>query len=393
MRTFKIHTLGCKVNQYDSQAIRESFLKAGFKELRNGSPADIYIVNTCTVTHKADRDSLYYVKRSRRQNPKAKIIVTGCLTKLDANKIKNIDKRICLKLPNFKAPKLITYFEGRTRAFLKVQDGCNNACSYCKVPLVRGKSRSRAPEEIVHEAKELAYNGYKEIVLTGICLGSFGKDLTPQRSIADIIKELEKIDGILRIRLSSIEAGDVSDELIAQIKESKKLCPHLHIPMQSGDDEILKKMKRRYSRKDYLCLIKKVKKQIPDIALTTDILVGFPGEKEANFENSIDLIKKIVPLKVHIFPYSPREGTAAHKFNGRVSPEIIRDRAGLLKAAADSCALDYKKRFSGRDMDVLIEGRCKEKKGYWEGFSGNYIKGMIRSNRDLRNKIIRKRFP
>jgi len=244
MKTVKFYTLGCKVNQYDTQSIRERFIQRGFKELSDGKPANVYVINTCTVTHKADSESVGFIRKAKRENPKSKLIITGCLVEKDSvslSKIKGIDAIISKRF----FPESISDFRGRTRAFLKIQDGCNNFCSYCKVTLVRGRSRSRSLEDIIKEANCLVKKGFKELVLTGINLGSYGKDFAQKITIVDVIEALEQIKGLLRIRLSSIEAADVSDELINKISESKKLCRHLHIPIQSGDNKILKKMNRR----------------------------------------------------------------------------------------------------------------------------------------------------
>jgi len=405
-QTIKFYTFGCKVNQYETQAIREQFLTSGFEEIGNGKVADIYLINTCTVTQKADADSLYYIRRARRENPKGKIIVTGCLTELDAEKIKgtrgadlvvkNKDKdKILSRLIGrntqyaVRNTRGISYFQGHTRAFLKIQDGCNNFCSYCKVPLVRGKSRSKPLSVLLKEAGRLVKNGIKEIVLCGICLGSYGKDLSPGISLVDAINGLAKIEGLLRIRLSSIEAADVSDELIERMAGSKKLCRHLHIPIQSGDDEVLKKMKRRYTRAGYTDLINKIKSRMPLVAITTDILVGFPGESDDNFRNTADLIRETAPLKTHIFPYSAREGTfAADNYKQELSPGIIKERIALLNDIAADSAIEYKKQFLNRTMEVLIEGRVKDDRCYWRGRTNNYMKVMVKTALDLANKII-----
>ena len=404
MKTVRFITLGCKVNQYDSQSIRERFVNAGFKEIDNGSKADVYVINTCTVTSIADRKSRYFIHYAHRQNPKARIIVTGCYTELDSYIIekikgvtyivKNKDKNRILKLlnsDNEPNEKGISNFSGHTRAFLKIQDGCNNFCSYCKVPLVRGASRSRPLNEIIQEANRLVRNGFKEIVLCGICLGAYGKDLVLPLNLVDVIDALEKIVGLLRIRLSSIEASDILGELIHKIAQSKKLCQHLHISIQSGDDEILKKMNRNYCREDYLNLIKKIKSIIPEIAITTDVLVGFPGEKEDNFQNTIDLTREIMPLRVHIFPYSKRPGTPAAILKDKINPLVIKERISQLMSISKECALAYKKRFLNRDKDVLIEERPKENKEYWEGYTDNYIKVRVKSDKNLKNQLIQAR--
>jgi threonylcarbamoyladenosine tRNA methylthiotransferase MtaB len=257
------------------------------------------------------------------------------------------------------------------------------------VPLVRGRSRSRPLNEIIAEAGRLAAKGFKEIVLTGICLGAYGQDLNPRRDLVDVINELEKIDGLLRIRLSSIEAQDVSGKLIRKMSESKKLCRHLHIPIQSGDDKILKMMNRKYSAKYYLNLINKLKRKIPDIAITTDCLVGFSGETEKNFQHTLGLVRKISPLKVHIFPYSKREGTfAASHFNNKIDIAVARERIAQLKKLAEACTLSYKNKFLNKSLDVLFEGRAKKKTGYWQGHAGNYIKVLLKSTKHLNNQII-----
>lgn len=394
-RTIKFFTLGCKVNQYDTQSIREKFLSSGYRESDKNSKADTYLINTCTVTHRADSESLNLIRRAKKENPKARIIVTGCLTELDSGRIKKIGVSSIVK--NRDKGKIssvngISDFKAHSRAFLKIQDGCDNYCSYCKVPLVRGSSRSKPLRQIIQEARRLVEKGFKEIVLTGICLGLYGKDLKPKNSLIKVIGELEKIEGLYRIRLSSIEAGDVTGELIRKMKNSKKLCPHLHIPIQSGDDEVLKKMRRKYTSKGYFNLIRRIKKQIPDIAITTDVLVGFPGEKEDNFRNTLALIKKITPLKVHIFPYSEREGTAAaSNLKEEVAPEVIKERILLLKSIADRCSLKYRNRFLGKKLDVLIEGNFKDDSFLWEAHTDNYLRVLIRSNKDLKNRVIHPR--
>jgi len=271
---------------------------------------------------------------------------------------------------------------------MKIQDGCNNSCSYCRVPLVRGSSRSRPLPDIIREAQSLAEKGFKEIVLTGICLGSYGKDLEPKRSLCDVITSLEGVDGLLRIRLSSIEAGDVSGELIDKMAGSSKLCRHLHIPIQSGDNEILRKMRRKYSREDYLDLVKKIKKRVPQVAITTDVLVGFPGEEEENFRNTIDLVKKIVPLRTHIFPFSPRPGTVAYDCSPKAPDLAVKERVGRLRIVSEQCSLSYRKRFLGKKLPVLIEGRWPEDEAFWEGHTDTYLKVLVKSRQNLKNRLV-----
>lgn len=385
-------------------------MACGFEELEGVKPADVYVINTCTVTSRADMDSFGFMRKARRENPKARILVTGCLAQLDEDKIRNIDKKALIikkgkigtapyfinkqkqkigRCPYFPYFPGVSYFKGHTRAFLKIQDGCENFCAYCKVPLVRGKCKSKPLELIVKEAGRLVENGVKEIVLTGICLGSYGNGLKRGINLCDVIERFEQIAGHFRIRLSSIEAGDVSEEIIERIAKSAKLCRHLHIPIQSGDDEILRKMRRKYTASDYLRLIEKIKKNVPGIAITTDCLVGFPGEAESNFRNTLNLIKKIVPLKVHIFPYSKREGTfAASNYSDTVSPETIKERIAVLKEIADGCSLNYRKQFLGNYLEVLVEARAKGNPSYWQGHADNYMKVLIKAKLDLKNRFV-----
>jgi threonylcarbamoyladenosine tRNA methylthiotransferase MtaB len=362
-------------------------LGRGFFEVKNNEKADTYLINTCTVTSSADQKSRALIRNSIRENPKAKIIITGCMVKYDRDFLAGI-KGVSLIISKSFFSEGITDFKGHTRAFLKVQDGCNNFCSYCKVPLVRGRSRSRPLNEVIKEGELLAAKGFKELVLTGICLGSYGKDIGKGTDLVKMITELEKIKGLFRIRLSSIEAGDVTDALINKLAQSDKLCPHLHIPIQSGDDEILKKMKRRYTRKFYLALISKLKRKVPDLSITTDCLLGFPQENEKNFRSTLTLIKKIVPLKTHIFPYSARKGTSAYRFKGENSQSIIQERCQRLKDVCDKAALSYKKFFLNRNVSVLIEGRVKHSLNSWQGYTDNYLRVFVDSKVNLKNKIV-----
>lgn len=388
-RTIKFHTLGCKANQYDTQSIRERFLERGFKEERGSGKADLYLINTCTVTAIADQKSRWFIRRCASENPKAKVIVTGCLAENDSRELAGLGGVSLIVSKSFFSEG-ISDFSSHTRAFLKIQDGCDNLCSYCKVPLVRGRSRSRPLAEVVREARALAGKGFKELVLTGICLGSYGRHLGKGVDLVRVIEELEKIEGLLRIRLSSIEAGDVTEALISKMSKSKKLCQHLHIPIQSGDDEILKRMRRRYSRRFYLNLINRIKSRIPRVAITTDCLVGFPGENEKHFRNTLDLINSVVPLKVHIFPYSARKGTSAYSDAtlGSTPGGLVRKHINILKSAAGLCSDNYKKRFLGRKAQVLFECKSKTMPGYWEGYSDNYIKVLFKSRRSLKNKLL-----
>ena len=349
--------------------------------------ADYFLVNTCTVTSGADQKSRNIIRRCIRNNPSAKVIVTGCLAENDWKILTGI-KGISFIIKKGFFPEEISSFSQHTRAFLKIQDGCSNFCTYCKVALVRGNERSKDLKKVSQEVKKLAACGYKEIVLTGICLGAYGKDLSPTKSLADAVDILENIKSLARIRLSSIEAGDIGPELIKRLEKSSKFCRHLHIPIQSGDDLILKKMNRKYSAKNYLDLIKGLKKRIPGLCITTDCLVGFPGETAENFENTLDLVKKIMPLKVHVFPYSSRPGTKAANLGGMVDSEVINRRCKQLESVSNECRQKFMRGFLGKKISVLIEGRSKEDPRFLEGLTDNYLQVKLPFRAGLKNKIV-----
>jgi len=387
MLTIKFFTLGCKANQYDTQSIRERFLSKGLQEPKAGSQPDYFLINTCTVTSGADQKSRNIIRRCIQSAPQARVIVTGCLVEKDWRQLKNI-KGISLIIQKSFFPEGISSFSRHTRAFLKIQDGCANFCAYCKVALVRGKERSKKLKQILQEARQLAACGYKEIVLTGICLGAYGRSSGVKETLVEVIGCLEKIKGLSRLRLSSIEAGDVSSELIKYMQSSQKLCRHLHIPLQSGDDHILKLMNRKYSRKKYENLIAKLKALVPGISITTDCLIGFPGETEDCFENTVDLVRKIMPLRVHIFGYSSRPGTKAENFSGLVNPKIIRRRCDQLAEATKECREKFRQEFLGRNTRVLIEGEVKGNPVFLEGLTDNYLKVRLPFSPNLKNLIV-----
>ena len=410
MQTVKFFTLGCKVNQYDTQLLREQLLAfADFREIENNHPSDIYIINTCTVTASADKESFELIRRAKKENPLGLIIVTGCLAELDSEKIKDIDNKIIIlknkekkdllkKLPitNYQLPfteqSSVSYFKGHTRAFLKIQEGCNNFCSYCKVPFVRGNSRSKNPDLIIKEFNTLIKNGYKEIVLCGICLGSFGKDLKPNIELIDLLERLDDLEGDFRIRLSSIEAWDITEKFIQNIEKIKKLCPHLHIPLQSGDNLILKLMNRPVTPELYLEKIERLREKLPLLVITTDVLVGFPYEKEENFLNTINLIKKIKPLKVHIFSFSPRPYTKAYSLGGKISLEQLKRRVNLLKEVVKEQSFRVKQDFLGESVRVLFESSSNKGDDlYWQGFADNYLKVKLNCKEDLKNRFLKVR--
>ncbi|MCM8791639.1 MAG: tRNA (N(6)-L-threonylcarbamoyladenosine(37)-C(2))-methylthiotransferase MtaB [Candidatus Omnitrophica bacterium] len=406
----KFFTVGCKVNQYDTQLLREQVLScADFKEVNDFLPADIYIINTCTVTHKADTDSFYLIRKVKKENPRAKVVVTGCLAELeeDVKRIRDVE-RIDLIVKNrdkFKIPFLlnsfisnssfihsscrgISYFKSHTRAFLKVQEGCDNFCSYCKVPRVRGRSRSKNPQDILEEFKRLIKNGYKEIVLCGVCLGSYGKDIEPSLELIDLLVILDNLGGDFRIRLSSIEAWDITERFIQNIDKIKKLCPHLHIPIQSGDRDIIFLMNRPIDPTGYLEIIQRLRERIPSLVITTDVMVGFPQEKEKNFLNTVEIIRKIRPLKVHIFSFSARKDTAAYFLKEKIPSWQIRNRVAFLKKLTAEISFEVKKSFLGKTGSVLFEQEIKESTNrWWYGLSEHYLKVKVNSFEELKNRF------
>lgn len=400
--TFRILTLGCKVNQYESELLREQLLANGMIEPPNNDPADIYIVNTCTVTAKSDAKCRKIIRHISKENSEAKIYVSGCYAERDAEilrKIPNVKKVVNnTEKPNLAKmilgntfqqtimPFEISGFEEHTRAFIKIQDGCDEFCSYCIIPYVRGRSRSRGISEIADEAKRLVKNGYKEIVLTGIHVGAFGKTEARIHALPELISELAKITGLHRLRLSSIDPNEVNNSLISAIADTRVACKHLHISLQSGSTRILKAMRRKYSADEFLNLVKILYEKIPDISISTDIMVGFPGETEHDFELSCAVVQQAKFSKVHVFPFSPRPGTVAEKMTEQINPKVIRAREIRLIKVAERVAIMHKEKFLGRAMDVLVETKGENH----EGFTDNYLRVCIDSQEPLDvNEIVK----
>ncbi len=385
MKTFKLYTLGCKVNQYDSQKIREQFLSRGFSEISDGKQAEIYIINTCTVTSRADAKGFDLIRRSLKENSRGKVLVAGCLARSGDLKIKKtFGKRVEVagNLKLIESSKGISDFKGHSRAFIKIQDGCDNRCAFCKVSLVRGISQSRNFTAVINEAKVLIKKGFKELVLCGICLGSFGRDLKLPLKLSDIIFGLIGLKGDFRLRLSSIEAKDVTEDIIKIMAGSNKLCCHLHIPFQSGDDTVLKRMARLYKAEDYFDTVCRVRQKNPLAAITTDIMVGFPGESETNFKKTLKFLERINPSRIHCFPFSPRPGTPAFKFTPRISCGEVNKRMKVLLGLAGKMSRGYQKKFIGKELEVLVEVKKDKLTGFCRGYSEHYIYTLIEA-RDL----------
>ncbi len=407
MRTCAFYTLGCKVNQYETQSIRECFARAGYREREFNKPCNVYVINTCTVTLKADKESRRLIREVHRRSPRAKVIVTGCYVELNESELRDMSGNHIIvrqrdkgKIVDIIASKMvlpqfiqsidnkeyppfdISDFKNRTKAFLKVQDGCNNFCSYCKVSLVRGRSRSRDMASALAEMRRLLAKGFKEIVLTGICLGAWGEDLSPRRSLSELLEELIKPEGGFRIRLSSIEPKYVNNRLISVMKSSRKLCRHLHIPFQSGDDEILKAMNRPYTVDEYLNIVEMARDNIPEISVTTDIMVGFPQETEVNFGNTCRFIEKAKPSRIHVFTYSKREGTSAFLLKAEVPKNMAKERLMRIKLLESKISYGYRKNFLQKVAEVLIEAERDEDTGLLKGYDDRYIK-ILMGGRDI----------
>lgn len=412
-----IGTLGCKLNHFESEAIKEAFEKDGFSTVDFCENADIYVINSCTVTGKSDYRSRQLIRRAINQNENAFIIVAGCYGQLKHDEIAEI-KGVDLILGNEEKPEIIRYlnglkkldrpkvivsdinkkrkfsslsikrFSGYTKAFIKIQTGCDFDCSYCTVWKARGPSRSEKPELVLKQIEELIMAGYQEIVLTGVCLGSYGRDLENGINLAKLLKKAEKIEGLERLRLSSIEPVEISDELIETMTLSSKICHHLHIPLQSGDNQILRWMNRKYDSGFYRGLINKLRKGIPDIGIGADVMVGFPGETEERFENTKRLIEELSLTYLHVFNFSKREGTAAFKMKEQVPGEIKKERSRVLRDLGRLKSQRFKESFLGKRLEVLIESTRDKDTNLLKGFTSNYIKVFLDGPDTLIKKIV-----
>ena len=398
---FNIITLGCKVNSYESNFMKEALVKNGFSFCNLNEKCDILILNTCTVTDTSDKKSLKEVRRLKRENPNAILVVCGCSVQND--KTKYDDLGINILMGNINKSNIVSIIEkylddktpveyvaktrdlpfenmevdvsDHTRAYIKIEDGCDNFCSYCIIPFVRGKKRSKDFSLVLREVEHLANNGYKEIVLTGIDTGGYesnGKDLT------DLICEMSKINGIERIRQSSIEITQINDKFINELKNNKKICDHIHIPLQSGSDSILKLMNRKYDLKYFFDKIDMIRSVRPDISITTDVIVGFPGETEEMFLETMETCKKINFSKIHAFPYSERKGTKASMMDGKVPESVKHERVKKLLELSDSLEKSYYDKFKGKKLDVLIEEVSESGS---KGHTSNYL--MVHTNEEL----------
>ena len=406
-------TLGCKVNQYETEAMRALFVGAGYTPVDFDEAADVYVINTCTVTNLGDRKSRQMIRRATRKNPDAVVVVTGCYAQTAPDEVKAIEGvRLVLGTRHrdrvvelveslaenecrvevetithnrdFEALGVEVYHD-RTRAFLKIQDGCDRYCSYCIIPYARGPVRSRPLPEIVAEAEKLRDNGCRELVLSGIHVASYGKDFKDGTDLFSVIDALEQTAGIERIRMSSVEPVWVNEKLTESASRWTKLCDHQHLSLQSGCDKILKKMNRRYTTADYEAAVHRLRELYPDIAITTDIIVGFPEETEEDFLETMAFAERIGFAQIHVFPYSPRKGTPAADNPHQVDGNVKNDRAARLGALAEKLHKKFLTAQCGKCRDVLFE---EKQQGYWIGHTSNYQKVYVRSPQDLSGKIV-----
>jgi threonylcarbamoyladenosine tRNA methylthiotransferase MtaB len=407
-KKFKVVTLGCRTNQYESQAYADQLRALGYDQAGEGEEAQVCIVNTCTVTESADSSSRHQIRLLARQNPGARLVVTGCLAERAPEELVNLpgvdlvvsnkDKENLLNLafPDEEIPEFtIQQFEAHTRAFVKVQDGCNSFCTYCIIPYVRGRSRSRGLEEILEEIRGLIRNGYKEVVLTGINIGDFdgapGEGEPPVR-LAELVRAVDALEGLHRLRVSSIDPDEVDEELADAILNGKNTCPSMHIVLQSGSNTILKRMNRKYTREIFLETVEKLKAARPDFTFTTDIIVGFPGESERDFEDTLEMMDRVRFAKVHMFPYSPRKRTRAALYPNKVPAEVTQERKQRLLRLAEQHAFELRAQYVGKRRFVLFENDSSGKKGFSSGHTDNFLSVVVEDKEIPANTLVEVEF-
>ena len=408
--------LGCKVSAYDAEAMTKLFIDAGYEAVDFNESADVYLINTCALTNLSDRKSRQLIRRAVKKNPDAIIIAAGCYTQMNPETAADIpgvslvvgtnDRQNIVSLAEncrVKNETVIavtdvteandyenlstTGLRNRTRAFLKIGDGCDNFCSYCIVPFARGRVRSRNPRDILTEAEFFAREGFKEIVVAGIEVASYGKDLS-NIGLADVLELISSVGGIERIRLSSVPCDLFTENFIGKIKKLPKICAHFHLSLQSGCDETLKRMNRKYTASDYRDTVSRILETYPCAGLTTDIIAGFPGETDNDFDESYSFCAGIPFLKMHVFPYSPRAGTSAASFDGQVNEKVKRRRCERMIALSDELGAAFKTKYIGKTMPVLFEKKTLRSDDIYEGYTDNYIRVRRRSDEDLSGRIV-----
>lgn len=407
-------TLGCKVNRFETEVMEGLFKQRGYEITPFEQVADVYVINTCSVTHLGERKSRQLIRRAIRLNEEAIVAVAGCYAQVSPEQIEAIEgvnvivgtqerHRIVdlveqvgqsrgtmnivaniMKADHFEDIPLFETPEGRTRSFLKIQEGCTNFCTYCIIPYARGPLRSRPLESVTREAEKLIAAGFKEIVLTGIHLGAYGRDAQGAITLVDAVKAVLSIEGLVQLRLGSLESIEVSDELIAIMQQDDRLCPHLHLPLQAGDNQVLKAMNRHYTLAEYQKLIYSIQDKVDNIGISTDIIVGFPGETLEMFENALRFVESMDFSRMHIFPYSRRSGTPAADYADQVPEDEKRRRVQMMQKLAEKKAAEFQERFLNKQMAVLFE---PEQGGIIEGFTGNYIRVYASGNHGAQEKV------
>jgi threonylcarbamoyladenosine tRNA methylthiotransferase MtaB len=418
MKKVAFYTLGCKVNQYETDAMAGLFSNKDYTIVDFEDEADVYVINTCTVTGESSRKSRQIIRRAVRKNLDAVIAVVGCYSQIAAKEVAQIPgvdliigthnrHRIVELVEQAKDAKGIPVvtvgdimsqrdfeeispflYKDRTRAFLKIQEGCNQFCAYCIIPYTRGPVRSRLPQDVLHEARHFAGQGFKEIVLTGIHTGAYGIDLK-EISLADLIEKICARSGVKRVRLSSIEPTEITNEFISRTSNLSNFCRHFHIPLQSGSSRVLKLMNRKYTSYDYLNVIENIRKAVPGVGITTDIMVGFPGENEKDLDETCETARKAGFSKIHVFKYSKRPGTPAAKFKDQVSEGEKEDRSHRLIKLGSELERCFNSKFIGSSAEVLLEQEIKNEPGVFEGLTDNYIRVFIPTESQNKGEIIR----
>ncbi len=412
------YTLGCKVNQYETEAVIDIFLDNGYQIVDFSEKADVYIVNSCTVTNEAARKTRQIARRAKRKAQNSIVAIVGCYTQAfpeEVSEIEEIDfvmgsnnkKEILDKTEEMLAGEKVEFeakqykdldkyedlelkrLSNTTRANVKIEDGCNQFCSYCIIPYARGPVRSRKQEAVTEEIRTLVDQGVKEIILTGTHLGAYGSEKKNTKALTELMKDLMKVDNLKRVRLSSIEGTEIDQGMIDLIAEEDIFCPHLHLPLQSGSNKILKAMKRPYTVEEFKETVNKLREKIPDLAITTDIIVGFPGETEETFTETLKVVEEIAFSKVHVFPFSAREGTPAAEMNNQVNGNIIKDYSKELRLTNEALMLDYQKKFIGEIKEVLIEEVRDHQTNLLTGYTDNYLKVLIDGPDSLKNELVK----
>lgn len=419
MNKVAFHTLGCKVNFYDTEAIWQMFKNEGFEQTDFEQTADVYVINTCTVTNTGDKKSRQMIRRAIRRNPDAIIAVTGCYAQTSPAEIMAIPG-VDLVIGTQDRDKIVPYvreiqekrqpinavrnimktrqfeeldvpeFADRTRAFLKIQEGCNNFCTFCIIPWSRGLMRSREPESVIRQAQMLVHAGYKEIVLTGIHTGGYGEDIE-NYSLAKLLWDLDKVDGLKRVRISSIEASQITDEVLEVLNSSDKMCRHLHIPLQAGHDAVLARMRRKYTTTEFARKLELIRKAMPNVAITTDVIVGFPGETDEMFREGYRFMEEMAFSEMHVFPYSQRTGTPAARMTDQIDEEVKNARVHELIDLSERMQLAYAKPFVGEVLEVIPERVHKgtNLSGHLMGYSDNYLQLSFPGEESLIGQVCR----